>query len=178
MKFVLFSVSVLLLIAGAGTNAQNASSAAAKVGIVDIQGAIANTKEGQKALAGLKAKFEPIQTRLTQKQAEIESDKTKLNQGANAMTPDQRDRLARGIDQKIKSLNRDTEDARAQFEQENSRIMDPLGRRVLAVIERYSKEHGFALVLDVSSQATPVLYASNNITNDITKLYDQSPPAK
>jgi outer membrane protein len=178
VKFVLFSVSVLLLIAGSGTNAQNASSAGGKVGIVDIQGAIANTKDGQKALAGLKAKFEPIQTRLAQKQAEIESDKTKLNQAGNAMPPDQRDRLARGIDQKIKSLNRDTEDARAQFEQENSRIMDPLGRRVLAVIERYSKEHGYALVLDVSSQATPVLYASNNITNDITKLYDQSPPAK
>jgi hypothetical protein len=50
--------------------------------------------------------------------------------------------------------------------------MDPLGRRVLAVIERYSKKHGYALVLDVSSQATPVLYASNNITSDITKLYD------
>lgn len=166
------------MIAASGANSQNASSAGTKVGIVDIQGAIANTKDGQKALAGIKAKFEPIQTKLAQKQAEITSDKTKLNQGGNVMTPEQRDRLARSLDQKIKSLNRDTEDARAQFEQENSRMMDPLGRRVLAVIERYSKEHGYALVLDVSSQATPVLYASNNITNEIIKVYDQSPPAK
>jgi Skp family chaperone for outer membrane proteins len=82
------------------------------VGIVDIQGAIASTKEGQKALAGLKAKFEPIQTKLTQTQTEIQADKTKLNQGGNALTPEQRDRR-RGIDQKIESLNRDTKDARA-----------------------------------------------------------------
>jgi outer membrane protein len=44
------------------------------------------------------------------------------------------------------------------------------------VVDRYAGEHGFALILDVSSPQTPVLFASNSIdiTRDIVSLYDQS----
>jgi outer membrane protein len=50
----------------------------------------------------------------------------------------------------------------------------------MQVIDKYAKDNGYTLVLDVSSQQTPVLYASNtiDITKDIIDLYDKnSPPA-
>src|SRR4029077_5374417 len=80
--------------------------------------------------------------------------------------------------QKTKSLNRDTEDAQAESEQEQGKVMQELGQRVMAVVNKYSKDHGFSLIMDVSSQQTPVLFADPaiEITGDIIKLYDQNSP--
>jgi outer membrane protein len=50
---------------------------------------------------------------------------------------------------------------------------------MLAIIEKYATQNGYALVLDVSNQQTsPVLWAASSvdITNDIVKLYDQANP--
>ena len=57
--------------------------------------------------------------------------------------------------------------------------MGELFGRVMAVVDKYAKDNGFVLVLDVSSQQTPVLYASNTIeiTKDIVDLYDKNAPS-
>jgi outer membrane protein len=155
------------------------SGATTKVGIIHIQNAIISTRDGQKAAKELQDKFAPTRSRLEKKQAEIESDRAKLSQGSNAMSADQKEKLMRDIDQKTKSLNRDTEDAQAELDQEQGKIMQELGQRIMAVIDKYSKDKGFSLILDVSSQQTPVLFAANDIdiTSDIVKLYDQNAPA-
>jgi outer membrane protein len=161
-----------------GAYAQGGAPAGTKVGIINIQNAIFSTKDGQKALAELQAKFEPVRAKLTKKQQDLEADKAKLSQGANAMSADQKEKLMRDIDQKTKSLNRDTEDAQAEAEQEQGKVMQELGQRVMAVVNKYSKDHGFQLIMDVSSQQTPVLFADPaiEITGDIIKLYDQNSP--
>jgi outer membrane protein len=47
---------------------------------------------------------------------------------------------------------------------------------MMAVIDKYAKDNGYTLILDVSSPQTPVLYASNTIdvTKDIIDLYDKN----
>jgi outer membrane protein len=47
---------------------------------------------------------------------------------------------------------------------------------MMAVIDKYAQQNGFAIVLDVSSQNTPVLYASNtvDITKEVIDLYDKT----
>jgi outer membrane protein len=177
LKYTVISIPALLL-GAVGAYAQGGPPAGTKVGIINIQQAIFSTKDGQKAIADLQAKFEPTRARLTKKQADLDADKAKLSQGANAMSADQKEKLMRDIDQKTKSLNRDTEDAQAESEQEQGKIMQDLGQRVVAVINKYSKDHGYSLIMDVSSQQTPVLFAdpSIEITGEIIKLYDQNSP--
>ncbi len=92
------------------------------------------------------------------------------------MSAEQREKLIRDLDQKTKILKRETEDANAEQEQEQARILQELGQKVMAVIDKYSKDNGYALVLDVSSQQTPVLFATHNITADVVKQYDQKAP--
>jgi outer membrane protein len=85
----------------------------------------------------------------------------------------------REIDQNTKSFNRQTEDAQAELDQEQNKIMQELGQRLIAVIDKYAKENGYALIVDVSSQQTPVIYAANSIdiTQDIIALYDKNAPS-
>ena len=51
-----------------------------------------------------------------------------------------------------------------------------LGQRMMAVIEKYAKDNGYTMILDVGNANTPVLYASSgiDITQDIVQLYDKS----
>ena len=62
--------------------------------------------------------------------------------------------------------------------QEQGKIMQELGNKVMAVLEKYATANGYAIVLDVSNPQTPVLWAASaiDITNDIVKLYDQANP--
>ncbi len=83
----------------------------------------------------------------------------------------------REIDQKTTSLNRDAQDAQADVDQESQKIMQELGGRMMAVLNKYAKDKGYTLVLDVGSQQSPVLYAPDDITEEIIKLYDQNAPA-
>jgi outer membrane protein len=47
---------------------------------------------------------------------------------------------------------------------------------MMAVIEKYAKDNGYTMILDVSNPNTPVLYASSgiDITQDIVQLYDKT----
>ena len=77
-----------------------------------------------------------------------------------------------------KALNRGTEDAQAEVEEQQGKIMQELGTKMMTVLTKYATENGFAAILDVSNQQTPVLWAASevNITNDIVKLYDEKYP--
>ena len=177
MKYTVISIPALLVGVSVGAYAQGAATT--KVGIIHIQNAIISTKDGQKAAKDLQDKFAPTRARLEKKQADVEADRSKLSQGSNAMSAEQKEKLMRDIDQKTKALNRDTEDAQAELDQEQGKLMQELGQRIMAVIDKYAKDKGFSLILDVSSQQTPVLFAVDdiNITTEIIKLYDQNAPA-
>ena len=53
--------------------AQAQGAAPTKIGIIHVQAAILQTKDGQKAAADLKNKFAPRQSSLEKKQADIQS---------------------------------------------------------------------------------------------------------
>lgn len=151
----------------------------ARVGVINLQSAIVSTKDGQKAAGDIQARFNPKKADLDRRQGEISQLQEQLNRGRNTLGEDARQKLVREIDQKTKSLNRDTEDARAELDQEEQKIMNQLGSRIMAVIDKYAKDHGYAMILDVSSPQTPVMYASNtvDITREVIELYDKNAPA-
>jgi outer membrane protein len=165
------------------SQAQNGAPAqpptATKVGIIHIQNAIISTKDVQKAAAELTTRFAPKKTDLEKKQSTIAQLQDQLRKGSNTMSEEAKQKLMREIDQNTKSLNRESEDAQAELDQEQNKIMQELGQRIMAVIDKYAKDNGYALILDVSSQQTPVLYATNSIdiTQDIIALYDKNAPA-
>lgn len=153
-----------------------AQTAPAKVGTINIQAAIVGTKEGQKAAQELEAKFLPRRKVLDGKQAEIQGMRDRMSKISNTASAEERDRLARDIDTRTKAYNRDIEDAQAESEQEQGRVLNDLGGRMMQVIDKYAVEKGFAMILDVSSQQTPVIWASTatDVTADVIALYDKN----
>jgi outer membrane protein len=161
-----------LLCASLGAFAQ----APNKVGVISIQGAIVGTKDGQKASQELDQKFVPKNKEFQSRQSEIVQLQDQLTKGGTVMAEEKRNQLAREIDEKKKRLERDMQDAEEDLRGEQQKVLSSLGQRMMAVIEKYAKDNGFSLILDVSNQNTPVLYASSgiDITSDIVSLYDKT----
>jgi outer membrane protein len=151
----------------------------AKVGIIAFQNAIIATKDGQKAAADLTAKFGPRKSELEKKQSTIAQLQEQMRKGSNTMSEEAKQKLAREIDQTTKALNRETEDAQAELDQEQNKITQELGQRIMAVMDKYAKDNGYTLILDVSSQQSPVLFAASgtDITQDVIALYDKNSPS-
>ena len=128
-----------------------------KVAIIHVQNAILQTKDGQKAAGELQGRFAPKKADLDKKQADIATLQDQLRKGSATMSEDAKAKLMRDIDANNKSLQRDTEDAQADLDQEQGKIMQELGNKVMAVLEKFATANGYALVLDVSNPQTPVL---------------------
>ena len=152
--------------------------AATKIAIINIQSAILNTKDGQKAAADVQVKFNPRKTELDKKRTEIDAIQEQLRKGAATMSDEAKERLQKEIDAGTKELNRKGQDMNDDLEQEQGRIMQDLGAKMMKIVEEYAAQNGYAVVLDVSNPQTDVLWAaaSTNITPDIVRLYDQAHP--
>ena len=171
MKSKVFFWPVLALAATLTAQAQQG-----KFAVINIQGAIISTKDGQKAAAELNAKTAPKKKELEQRQNDINSLQDQLNKGSNTLSETAKNDLYKNIEAKKKTLQREVEDAQADLEADQQKLLQQLGQKILAVIERYSRDNGITMVVDVSSPQTPVLYASPSvdITKEIIELYDKN----
>jgi len=176
VKNRVFTLSSVLLSAAFAAFAQ--TPAPTKVGIINIQQAIISTNEGQKAAKELEEKSAPKKKDLERLQAEINSLRDQLNKMSSVGSEDQKRKLMGDIDAKTKSFNRQVEDAQAELDQEQGRVLNELGGRMLAVLDKYARDNAYAVILDVSSQQTPVLFAATSIdvTREIVDLYNKNAP--
>lgn len=174
MKHRMIALPVLALFAASFAGAQTPT----KVGVIQIQTALVSTKDGQKAVADLQSRMAPRQKDMERKRSEIQELQDKLTKGGNAMAQAAKDDLARSIDAKTKSYNRDMEDARAELDQEQRKLLEELSARMQVVIDKFALANGFAVLLDVSNQNTNVLYVASgvDITKDIIEMYDKTNP--
>jgi outer membrane protein len=171
-----FVAGAVLLLSSAASFAQSPQT---KVGIINIQAAIIGTREGQAAAKDLEAKSAPKKAQLEKLQADINGLKEKFGKMSSVGSDEQKVGLQREIDAKTKSFNRQVEDAQAELDQDQGRILNELGGKVLAVLDKYAKDNGYTLILDVSAQNTPVMFAANGIdvTQEVVALYDKNAPA-
>ena len=148
-------------------SAPTAPSGPAKIAVVSFQAAVAQTNEGQRNFAELEKKYSPREQQLKALNDEVESLTKQLQAQGDKLSEAARAAQAKTIDEKKKKLDRDAEDARNDFQQEMGQIYNSLASKVYDVMSAYAQQQGYTMVLDVSQQQNPVLYASPS--TDISK---------
>jgi outer membrane protein len=178
MKKVIGTLAAALL-AAAGAPAQTPAAQPAKIAVINMQAAIVGTRDGQKAAADLDGKYGPKRKAVDAQQAEINQLREQLQKGQNTLSDAAKNEIYKNIDQKTKTLNRDMEDDQADLEQDQSRYIQEIGQKLGVVINKYARDNGYSLVIDVSGQQSPVIFASNtiDITKQIIDLYDTNAAA-
>jgi outer membrane protein len=183
-RFAFRSVALLAsaLLGSVAIHAQSAPGAAAsgKVGVVDVRQAIVATSEGKQASAELQSQFAPRQSELEGLNKQIADIRQRLSVGAEKLSADEGARLQRQGEVLSRQLQRKQDEYQEDVNAAQADVVDRIGRKLVDVLDRYSRENGFVIVFDSSAQNSPVLYKSTQIdvTQDIVRLYDQAYPVK
>ena len=173
-------VAGLLMTPAVWAQAASPAPTAGKVGVINIQAAIASTAEGKQAAAELQSQFTPRMNDLQNTQKQIEDLRSRLQAGQSTLSDEEKARLTREGDQLTRTYQRKQQELQDDTNDAQQEVVNRIGRKLVDILNKYSKENGYAVVLDDSSQQTPVIYAANQIdvTQDIIRLYDQSYPVK
>lgn len=182
----LFTVTALAqtgTAAAANPAAPAASSATTRIGIINIQNAIVLTNEGRRDFESLQKKFEPTQSTLNNLNQEIDNLKKQLQTQGEKLNEQARADMVKSIEAKQKTLQRQAEDAQADFQAQQNEIANRIGGKLLEVLDKYAKQGGYSVILDVSGQTSPVLWAAQttDVTQEIVNSYNSqssvAPPA-
>jgi outer membrane protein len=151
-----------------------------KVGVLNMEVAITSTQEGKQAASELNAKFAPRQTELQNLQKQIQDITTRLQTTSNTLSDDEKFRLQEQSQTLTRTFQRKQQEDREDLQDAQQDLINTLGRKLMTVLDKYSKQNGYAVIIDTSSQQTPVVYRSSavDVTEDIVKLYDQTFPVK
>ncbi|HLJ87143.1 MAG TPA: OmpH family outer membrane protein [Candidatus Angelobacter sp.] len=162
-----------------GTGTAAANTAQGKIGIVNIQEAIFATNEGKKEADALQTKFAPKQAELKNLNDEVDGLKKQLQTQSDKLNEDERNNRVRTIETKQKSLQRSYDDAQSEFQQAEQEVYGRLAQKMSSVLDKFAKDNGYLVVLDVSNPQTPVLWANQgtNITKDLVDAYNTGAPA-
>ncbi|MGA2000289.1 MAG: OmpH family outer membrane protein [Terriglobales bacterium] len=154
--------------------ANTASSATTRIGIINIQNAIVMTNEGRRDFESLQKKFEPTQSTLNNLNQEIDSLKKQLQTQSDKLNDQTRADMVKSIEAKQKTLQRQAEDAQADFQAQQNEIANRIGGKLLEVLDKFAKQNGYSVILDVSSQQSPVLWAAQttDVTQEIVNSYN------
>ena len=157
----------------------------AKIAVIAFKAAVAQTNEGQRDFADLEKKFMPRENQLKALNDDIEASTKQLQTQGATLNDAERASRAKTIDEKKKKLERDATDARNDFQQEMGEIYNTLASKVYDVMSGYAQEAGYTLILDVSDQQSPVLFATQNtdISKAVVEAYNvksgvPAPPAQ
>lgn len=154
--------------------------APSKVGTISLQAAIVNTAEGKQASAELQTQFAARSTELQNLQKQIKDIQAKLQSRQQVLSEGESGRLRSEAERLTGTLQRKQQYFQEDLNAAQQDMMNNIGPKLAEVLSKYSKENGYSVILDTSSQQTPVVYGAPqvDVTEEITKLYDQSHPAK
>jgi outer membrane protein len=179
LALIVMLASGMVLGAAAQTPATPATapSAAAqptRIAVIAFQIAVAQTNEGQRDFADIEKKFQPRQDKLKTMSDEVDTLTKQLQATGATLTDTQRNEKANAIDTKKKQLDRDAQDARTDFQQQVNDLYQGLASKVYDSMQAYAEQQGFTVILDISEQQSPVLFAaqSTNITKAVIDAYN------
>ena len=146
----------------------------AKIALVAFEQSVLATNEGQKAVLELQKKYEPKKAQIDTLSQEVDSLKKQLQSAPATLTDEERAARLKNIDVKEKQLNRDAEDATAAYNADLQEIYGKVATKVNVTMRKYVADNGFTLLLDVSGQQSPILWAvpQTDVTEAVISAYN------
>jgi outer membrane protein len=178
MGFGLCAVGVLAQGNPTTAGSANGAEAAGKVAAINMRAAIANTSEGKQAAAQLETQFAARRHELEDLNKKIDDLRQRLAAGANTLSDEEKQKLTVEGQRLTRQLERRQNEFQEDLNDAQSDVISRIGQRMVAVLGKYAPGKGYGAVLDNSSQSTPVMYASADITQEVVKAYDLAYPVR
>lgn len=143
-----------------------------KVGIVDLQKALAATDSGKEAQKQYESEVKRLQGQLDGKKSEYEKmqqsyqkQKASLNDKARAEKEEQ-------LGNTEKELKRTFQDSQDALRRKNAQLVGDLVNKMRMIVEDYGKSNGYSVILDRSGQGILYNDPSSDLTDQIVKAFN------
>ncbi len=182
MSKQLFRMALALGVALSPVLARGQSSAPVtvqgKIGVINIQAAIANTAEGKKAFGELDKKYAPRRQDLQAQQQAINNLQDQLQKQGTTLSDDEQRRLTRELQEKQTRFKRAQDDAQSDFSADSGDVISRIGGKLVKLVDDYARENGYALVIEGNPQQLPIYYVAPQVdlTEEMIKRYDAGNP--
>lgn len=154
------------------------TTAGTKVGAINMRVAIVNTAEGKQAAAQLETEFMARRKELEDLSKKISDIQQRLATGEKTLSDEEKERLTLQGQRLSRQMERRQNEFQEDLNNAQSDVIARISRKLVEVVGKYAPSNGYSTVLDNSSQSTPVMYASADITQEIVRLYDETYPVK
>ena len=177
---IVAAFAALLTLPGAYAQTSAAPATTQRVAVINLQQAITGTAEGKQASQQLQAEFAPRRNELSTISKQLQDLQQRIQAGQTTLSDEAKADLARQSNALQRRGQREQQDLQDDMQDASQEAINKIGTKMMTVLDKYAKEHGYSVVMDASAQNTPVLYASTgvNITEQIVKLYDDTYPVK
>ena len=150
-----------------------------KVGVVDPQTVIENTKAGKRALATLKEHAQVRQKLIAADEAELKSIQEEL-QNSDSLSDKEKQTKQGLFQRKLQEYQRRGQEFQTELGNKQQAMVKEFLGKIQVVIKAVADRHGFSLVIDKGSGATLkiVLYSRKglDITNEVIKEFNKKFP--
>lgn len=163
----------LLLVSGL---ASGAVAAELKIGVVNMQTALTQSKGGIENTAKLKAFYEEKMTVLKQKDEEIKKVDQEYKSKATILNDENKKKYEKRLGQMVDELRRLSKESDDEFREMEAKLTDEVLKALNKVVAEIGKVEKFDLLLESGSTVTTVLYRDDaiDVTDRVIKAYDAS----
>jgi len=129
------------------------ASAQTKVGVIDVQRAVASTEDGLRAQATLKKLFDSRQQELNKKQTDLQRQREDIDKQAKVLP---KDALTKRIDEwqkQMMDLQAIFLEYNKELEKKQKELTDPVFGKILEIVKRIASSENIDLVLDKATVA-------------------------
>jgi Skp family chaperone for outer membrane proteins len=176
ISFTILFLPLLALGQAAAPGSASPAIDPAKVAWLSIEAVIAGSAEGKQLI-------EQVQKVITQKNTEMETMSKDLDQLRNQLeiqgsklTEEARADLEERITAKETDFQRFQEDTQKEIERQRAKITNQIGKKMLPIVDKISKERGLTFVLYINPQIAVWIDPGVIITEEVVKAYDAAYP--
>ncbi len=188
MKTTLWNVQrskhmCLVMIAGlcalsvTGELAWAAKKGSFRVGVIDPQAVIEQSKAGSRALAGLKEHAQARETVMKNDQKELEKLQEELSSASSTLGDEEKKRRQDRFTQKFQDWQKRGQEFQAELGEKQRELVQEYMKKIEQATSIVAKRHGFDVVVDKGSQATLkiVIYHRDglDLTNEVVKEFNK-----
>ncbi len=169
LKTILLAIILLF----SGVVANNSFAAELKIGYVDLNKALNDSKRGREAKAELEALVREKQSQIDELEKKINNQRAEFEKQAGALSEQARQEKQSQIEKAIQDYQRLVQEAQSEIEKKRRDLTTNIIKELKDIIEEIGKKEGYAIILESSEGL--ILYSKEglDLTNRIIKIYDE-----
>jgi outer membrane protein len=152
-----------------------AASAQTKVAVINLQRAVLESDEIQKASAAMEAKFKPRQQEIEKLQRDLQGIQQQLQAGAGKLTQQAEAELTAQGQRKQRDMQRMTDDLQTDVTADRNEVLGKSSQKMSEVVKKLAEEKGYDMVVDVTN--TVYFKPAMDITAEALAAYNKAYPA-